>query len=57
MLRYVIFDMDGVLIDSEPIHALAAKNAIARYGVTVDISYCYRFIGSTTRFMIETVIS
>ena len=35
MLRYVIFDMDGVLIDSEPIHALAAKNAIARYGVTV----------------------
>lgn len=57
MLRYVIFDMDGVIIDSEPMHAHAAVNAIARYGVTVDIPYCYQFIGSTTRFMMETVIA
>lgn len=57
MLRYVIFDMDGVLIDSEPMHARAAVNAIAHYGITIDMDYCYRFIGSTTRFMMETIIS
>ncbi len=49
MLKYVIFDMDGVLIDSEPMHARAAVNALSHYGVRVDIPYCYRFIGSTTR--------
>lgn len=57
MLRYVIFDMDGVIIDSEPMHARAAVNALANFGITVDIPYCYQFIGSTTRFMMETIIS
>ena len=57
MLRYVIFDMDGVLIDSEPMHARAAKNVIEHYGISIDINYFYNFIGSTTRFMMETIIS
>jgi HAD superfamily hydrolase (TIGR01509 family) len=57
MLNYVIFDMDGVLIDSEPTHARAAVNAVSHYGVTIDIPYCYQFIGSTTRFMMETILS
>jgi len=56
MFQYVIFDMDGVLIDSEPMHARAGVNVAARYGVGIDISYCYRFIGSTTRFMMQTMI-
>ncbi len=57
MLRYVIFDMDGVIIDSEPVHARAAANALNHFGAKADIPYCYQFIGSTTRFMIETAIS
>jgi beta-phosphoglucomutase len=33
--RGVIFDMDGVLIDSEPIHCRAFQDVLAAYGVTL----------------------
>ncbi len=56
MLRAVIFDMDGVIIDSEPQHARAAVNTLAELGVTIDMAYCYQFIGTTTNYMMETLI-
>ncbi|BCJ95740.1 hypothetical protein acsn021_33090 [Anaerocolumna cellulosilytica] len=56
MLKAVIFDMDGVIIDSEPLHAQAAVNALKNIGVDITIPYCYGFIGSTTAFMLETII-
>ncbi len=31
----LIFDMDGVLIDSEPLHKLAKERAFAEYGITL----------------------
>ena len=31
----IIFDMDGVLIDSEPAHKLAKERAFARFGITL----------------------
>ncbi len=55
MLKAVIFDMDGVLIDSEPLHAKAAVLALNHYGYHVTIEYCYQFIGSTTVHMLETI--
>lgn len=56
MLKAVIFDMDGVLIDSEPLHAKAAVIALKDYGKELPIEYCYNFIGSTTKHMLETII-
>lgn len=56
MLRAVIFDMDGVLIDSEPVHAKAAVETLKPYGVELTLDYCYEFIGTSTRFMLQTVI-
>lgn len=56
MLKAVIFDMDGVLIDSEPLHARAAVLALHKLGVDITIEYCYGFIGSTTVHMLETMI-
>jgi len=56
MLKAVIFDMDGVIIDSEPLHAQAAVNALNGIGVDISLPYCYGFIGSTTIFMLETII-
>jgi haloacid dehalogenase superfamily, subfamily IA, variant 3 with third motif having DD or ED/haloacid dehalogenase superfamily, subfamily IA, variant 1 with third motif having Dx(3-4)D or Dx(3-4)E len=56
MLKAVIFDMDGVIIDSEPLHAKAAVITAKKFGIQVTIAYCYQFIGSTTSYLFETLI-
>ena len=56
MLKTIIFDMDGVIIDSEPQHAKAAVRTFKELGADVDIEYCYSFIGSSTKKMAETAI-
>ncbi|SHO52612.1 GNAT family N-acetyltransferase [Anaerocolumna xylanovorans] len=56
MLKGIIFDMDGVIIDSEPTHAKAAVNTLETLGVSLTLDYPYRFIGSTTEYMLKTMI-
>lgn len=56
MLRAVIFDMDGVLVDTEPMHAQAFVDAMAEFGVSITTEYNYRFIGSTELKMCESII-
>lgn len=56
MLKAVIFDMDGVIIDSEPQHAKAALRVFKRHGANTDYSYCSSFIGSSTKKMAEDAI-
>lgn len=53
MLKAVIFDMDGVIIDSEPQHARAALRVLTRHGARTDEGYCASFIGSSTKKMAE----
>ena len=55
MLKAVIFDMDGVIIDSEPLHARANIRALEKYGITLTLDYVYQFIGNTILFMCETI--
>ena len=55
MLKAVIFDMDGVLIDSEPLHARAAVHALKELGIEITIDYAYQFIGNTTLYMLKTI--
>lgn len=57
MLKAVIFDMDGVIIDSEPQHAKAALRVFKRHGAHTDYSYCASFIGSSTKKMTEDAIA
>ncbi len=55
MLKAVIFDMDGVIIDSEPLHARAIMLALEPYGVKLTMEYCYSFVGSTAKHLLEVV--
>jgi HAD superfamily hydrolase (TIGR01509 family) len=48
--------MDGVIIDSEPMHARAAVLALQRYNVDINVEYCSRFIGSTTYYMCQEMV-
>ncbi len=47
--KAIIFDMDGVLVDSEPVHIHAHERYFRDMGLTLDPSIIYeRFIGSTS---------
>lgn len=56
MLKAIIFNMDGVIIDSEPQHARAALQVFEQNGVQTDLDYCTSFIGSSTKHMAEVSI-
>jgi HAD superfamily hydrolase (TIGR01509 family) len=44
----IIFDMDGVLVDSEPLGLLAMQRVMARHGVTYTEADNNEFLGCTT---------
>jgi len=48
-LEAVIFDMDGVLIDSEPIHFEATRELLAEHGVDYVPGHDENFFGCTDR--------
>lgn len=56
MLKTVIFDMDGVIIDSEAQHARASLNTFKSLGVDTDLDFCKSFTGSSSKKMAETAI-
>ncbi len=52
----IIFDMDGVLIDSEPAHKLAKERAFARFGVTLPESVYEQYKGRPDHTMMNEVV-
>lgn len=45
MIKALIFDMDGVIIDSEPIHIQLTVDVLKDVGVTPQDDEIYEFIG------------
>lgn len=53
MTKAVIFDMDGVLIDSEPLHFESDKLTFREYGLEVTDSVLNNFVGVSNSEMWE----
>jgi hypothetical protein len=51
----LIFDMDGVLIDSEGLHERAKRRALLSAGINVDEALLSRYTGRSDRAMITEV--
>lgn len=57
MIEAVIFDMDGVLIDSEPLHYQTDLTLLKSMGIHVEPSYLDRFVGMINPEMWEMIIA
>jgi beta-phosphoglucomutase family hydrolase len=49
MIKAVIFDHDGVIADTEPLHYRAGKNVISKLGIEIEAWQKSRHIGRSTR--------
>lgn len=56
MLKGVIFDMDGVLVNSEPMHYKACCKLMVEHNKTIDYDYYKKFIGSTLTHLTESLV-
>ena len=50
-LKSVIFDMDGVLVNTEPVHLKMYQRLLADYGKEMEYAVYAPCIGSTTRLL------
>ncbi len=55
MLKAVIFDMDGVLIDSEPFHLVVNEKIFANLGINLSEDEYHSLIGTTHKDMWSTI--
>ena len=55
MIKYIIFDMDGVLINTEPIHYGIWRQICAERGITLDYSRYTKCIGSTLNYLFDLI--
>lgn len=56
MIRAVIFDMDGVIVDSEPMHIEAEKQTLLEYGVNITTEELRSYTGTTAEFEFNDLI-
>ena len=52
-----IFDMDGVVIDSEPLHERASQRVFSAYGIELDNAVFEPFKGKTDRDIVTHLIA
>ncbi|MBU3199904.1 HAD family phosphatase [Clostridium estertheticum] len=55
MLKAVIFDMDGVIIDSEPAHMKLENETYKKLGIEVTGDEHHSFVGATSHYMWDSL--
>lgn len=56
MIRAVIFDMDGVLLDSEPLHDKVNLEILRSFGINADKTVTNPYVGRTSEALWEAMI-
>jgi len=56
LLKAVIFDMDGVIIDSEPLHKKAERVTLSPYGISLSDEELNSYMGTEARVLLANYI-
>jgi beta-phosphoglucomutase family hydrolase len=56
MIKAMIFDMDGVIVDSEPMHIKAEKQTLLKHGVKITTEELRTYTGTTAEFEFNDLI-
>jgi HAD superfamily hydrolase (TIGR01509 family) len=56
MIRTVIFDMDGVIIDSEPVHFKVEQQMFKELGISISFEKHAGFVGTSSQNMWEQIV-
>ena len=57
MIEAVIFDLDGVIVQSEDAHIEAEKQTFLKYGVSVSAEELHKYTGTTAKAMFTELIA
>ena len=52
-MKAFIYDMDGVIADTEPVHMQAEQHVMKKMGVELEVSYFQRYQGMTDIMIFE----
>ena len=55
-LKAVLFDMDGVLLDSEPLHDKIAILVLQQFGIEANHDILNKYVGSSSKVMWEDLV-
>jgi beta-phosphoglucomutase family hydrolase len=56
MIRAVIFDLDGVIVNSEDAHIESEKQTFLKFGVTISVNELHKYAGATAEAMFTDLI-
>lgn len=55
MIKCIFFDMDGVIVNSEPMHFAVWKQVFAEYGLDVEYEVYKGCIGSNANYLLQLI--